>query len=101
MFNTFIVYLVTLQVEEFSKNIYAKHLNPVGEDVGTFACVVLKWTDDKGSEPSESPEPDPNKSLSTASNLDEEEPKLSTITFKCIGVTRDSMYVPRLLENSE
>ena len=36
--------------------------------------------------------PDPNESLSTASNLDEEEPELSTVNFKCIGVTHDPTY---------
>lgn len=79
-----------------------KHLNPVGEDGLPLVWHWSKWTnDDQGSKPSESPEPDPNESLSTASNLDEEEPKLSTITFKCIGVTRDSMYQDCLKTVSE
>lgn len=89
MLNTFIAYLVTLQVKEFSKNVYAKHLNAVGELGLLIVWQWSEWTDDEGSKPSESPEPDPNKSLSTAINLNEEEPELSTMTFKCVGVTRD------------
>ena len=71
---------------------YAKHLNAVGELGLLIVWQWSEWTDDEGSKPSESPEPDPNESLSTASDLDEEEPELSTVTFKCIGVTRDPMY---------
>ena len=83
---------VTLQVEEFCKNVCVKHLTPVGDNGLLIVWQWSEWADDKGSEPNESHEADLSESLSTASDLDEEEPELSTVTFKCIGVTRDSSY---------
>ena len=47
----------------------------MGEDGLLLVWHWSKWTDDEGSEPGESPEPDPNESLSTASDLIEEEPE--------------------------
>lgn len=64
----------------------------MGDDGLLIVWQWNEWADDKGSEQDETHEPDLNESLSTASDLDEEEPELSIVTFKCIGVTRDSSY---------
>ena len=76
---------------------YVWHLTSVG-NYGLL--IVWQWSlytkEDSGSDTSDAEEHTCKSakydSLTTDSDVDEEAPVLSTVTFKCIGVTRDSSY---------
>ena len=91
VFKIFIVSMSHYRLKNFVK-MSVKHLTPVGDNGLLIVWQWSEWADDKGSEPNELHEADLSESLSTASDLDEEEPELNTVTLKCIGVTRDSSY---------
>lgn len=84
------------QVEEFSKAAYAKQLTAIE---GHGFLIVWSWVEQEEDE--EDLETDAGyvqeegESLSTDSDLEDGAPiatQLSTVTFKCIGVTRDPVY---------
>lgn len=82
------------QVEEFSKVAYVKQLTAIE---GHGFLIVWRWVEQEEDE--EDPETDAGyvqeegESLSTESDLEDGAPtELSTVTFKCVGVTRDPVY---------
>ena len=80
------------QVEEFCKDRDVSSLTPNGE---YGLLVVWQWIDaveDDDGQCSGSQDLHQDGSLSTDSDIEEEEPTMTTATFKCIGVTRSPSY---------
>lgn len=89
-------------MDEFCKNVYVKHLNVVE---GCGVPIIWQWVDgvehdeDTDVEDDEDPGEHRDESLLTDSDLEEEKcNQTSTVSFKCIGVTRDSSYQETLKE---
>lgn len=92
-------------VEEVSKAAYVKHLAAIE---GHRLLVVWRWIELH--EEDENPEADAGyirgkgESLSMDIDLEDEAPvelELSTVTFKCIGVTRNPLYQEALISANQ
>lgn len=91
------------QVDEFSKDSDVSNLTPIGE---YGLLIVWQWVenneeDDDGGQSCGSEHLNQDGSLSTDSDLEEDKPTLSTVTFKCIGVTRSDCYQEALKKASK
>lgn len=87
-------------MEEFNKDTYVGHLQPLGE---YGLLVVWQWEEkiDEEDDVEQCSEPDVLDQcgdLSTDSDAEEKEPTLTTCTLKCIGVTRSASYQETLKE---
>ncbi len=81
-------------MEEFCKRVYVKHLESTPD--GLF--IIWGWTEESMDEKNASDD-DPalmSDSLSTESDKSDDEcavsKEISTVNFKCVGVTRDPLY---------
>ena len=86
-----------MQVEEFCKCVYVRHLKSLAEGL----LIIWSWSDSKDDDTAHS---DEEKSLScnsssTEADVSEDEwvqSKTSAVNFKCVGVTRDALYQENL-----
>ena len=78
-------------MEEFTKQVPVECTFPLGDN---GFLVVYEWTDDlEENEFNGSPDVlSQDGSFSTESDIDSEDAPLDTVTFKCVGVTRDPSY---------
>ena len=94
---------IITQVDEFCKDSDVSNLTPIGE---YGLLIVWQWIenteeDNDGGQSCESECLNQDGSLSTDSDLEEDEPTLNTVTFKCIGVKRDDSYQEALKKVSK
>lgn len=83
-----------MQVEEFCKCVYVRHLKSLTEGL----LIIWGWSDTNDSENAQIDEGQSSScnNTSTESDLSEDElvkcKETSTVNFKCVGVTRDAFY---------
>ena len=76
------------QVDVFLKNGYVHNVQPFNS---SGFLILWDWVDNETDDVS-SIKSSERSTLSSGSDVEEEEPISDTVTFKCIGVTRDSSY---------
>ncbi len=78
-----------VQVDVFSMNGCLHHVQPFNS---SGFLILWDWVDNEADNVSSTKSSAESNTLSSGNDVEEDEPILDTVTFKCIGVTRDSSY---------